>query len=120
VTHLTEYVFHVSRVLPWRKFPTPADVCHLDFFEQIDATPLHAAVNKPMVARFLIEKNASVSAVTTDGWTPLHSAARWGEASTVEALIEAEADPNAKDNVRSQYFGMLLVVLGLHFHRLSK
>lgn len=68
---------------------------------QLQATPLHAAVNKPVVARFLLDKGASVASVTADGWTPLHSAARWGESVTIEALLEAQADVNAKDKVRA-------------------
>jgi ankyrin repeat protein len=46
-------------------------------------------------AELLIEKGASVNALTTDNQTPLHWAAQRGNSETVELLIEKGASVNA-------------------------
>jgi ankyrin repeat protein len=43
----------------------------------------------------LIEKGASVNAVTTDNQTPLHWASKYGNLETVALLIEKGASVNA-------------------------
>ena len=40
---------------------------------------------------------ASVSAVTDNGWTPVHLAAFYGEASIANLLLQANASPTAVD-----------------------
>lgn len=68
------------------------------------ATPLHAALNpryvsgKPLasreqVARLLLERGAQPGLADDAANTPLHVAARYGVASMVKQLLEADADP---------------------------
>ena len=45
---------------------------------------------------FLIEKGANLSACTKEGWTPLHSASRWGHHQVVGRLLAAGANVNAQ------------------------
>ncbi|MBO9493910.1 ankyrin repeat domain-containing protein [Thalassotalea sp. G20_0] len=61
-------------------------------------TPLFCAVNKgrpESIIATLIEENADVNAPMKFGWTALHLAARKGLASTVELLIDANANVDA-------------------------
>ena len=39
-----------------------------------------------------------MSAGTSDGWQPLHSAARWDSVATAQTLLDAGADINAQTN----------------------
>ncbi len=66
-------------------------------------TPLHRAGN-PEVAAMLLEAGADIDARAHFRWpfdfpgmTPLHAAARWGRAAVFLALLEAGADPEARD-----------------------
>ncbi len=56
----------------------------------------NAYYNVP-IARALIEGGANVNAVSNDGTTPLHLAAR-GPEDSLKALIKAGANPNVQDN----------------------
>ncbi|KAJ3616490.1 hypothetical protein MTP99_019825 [Tenebrio molitor] len=60
-------------------------------------TALHLAAmyRKTYAVQILIEKGASVDAVTTSKETPLHTASRLGNLETVELLIEKGASVNA-------------------------
>jgi ankyrin repeat protein len=60
-------------------------------------TVLHFAAmhSKTYAVQILIEKGASVNAVTTDNQTPLHWASKWGDLETVALLIEKGASVNA-------------------------
>ena len=49
------------------------------------------------VGRLLIHRGAEVNAVVGDNVTPLHLAAVGGHRETVELLVAASADPNARD-----------------------
>jgi ankyrin repeat protein len=62
-----------------------------------EETALHFAAmhSKTYAVQILIEKGASVNAVTTDNQTPLHWASRFGNLETVELLIEKGASVNA-------------------------
>ena len=42
----------------------------------------------------LLSLGADLSALTADGWTPLHSASRWNRAACVEILLSWGADVN--------------------------
>ncbi len=42
----------------------------------------------------LLSSGADISALTEDGWTPLHSACRWNQTDCVETLISWVADIN--------------------------
>ena len=46
----------------------------------------------------LLQKGADFQAKTIDGWTPLHSAARWNQADMACLLLACGADVNAKTN----------------------
>ncbi len=46
----------------------------------------------------LLVAGADVSALTEDGWTPLHSACRWNAAKCVEILLNWGADVNKTTN----------------------
>jgi len=61
-------------------------------------TALHRASysNHAEVVNFLLlSAGADLSARTADGWTPLHSAARWNAYACVEILLAQGADVNA-------------------------
>ena len=66
-------------------------------------TPLHGAARartsfqqgSAVVASLLIAAGADINATTSYGWTPLHSAAGWGNVPVVSVLIAAGADVNA-------------------------
>ena len=63
-------------------------------------TALHWAVTMGHrdVAELLIERGADVEAKAADGHTPLHMAAREGDAQMVQCLLEARANPNSTNN----------------------
>ena len=63
-------------------------------------TALHWAVTMGHrdVAELLIERGANVEAKAADGHTPLHMAAREGDAQMVQCLLEARANPNSTNN----------------------
>ena len=42
----------------------------------------------------LLKAGADINALTEDGWTPLHSAARWNKATCVEILLNWGSDVN--------------------------
>jgi ankyrin repeat protein len=69
----------------------------------LEKTALHLAANygKTYAVQMLLEKGASINAVTTDHETPLHLASRFGDLETVKLLIEKGAFVNtpATDNV---------------------
>lgn len=48
--------------------------------------------------QFLLSRGANIHAKTSDGWQPLHSAARWNQAKTAAILIQNGADVNAQSN----------------------
>ena len=77
-------------------------------------TPLHCAINQPdrphayglysgpestACVRLLLEAGADATLQNGQGFTPLHKAAYYGNASVAEALIAAGADLNVKDLV---------------------
>jgi ankyrin repeat protein len=65
------------------------------------SNPLHRAAGAGSLkfCTALIENGAHVSAVKTDGYTPLHMAAKYGHASVVTHLVKtAGADVNASSN----------------------
>jgi ankyrin repeat protein len=61
-----------------------------------NVTPLHRAAlrGKSKTAELLIEKGASVNALTTDNATPLHWAAQTENSKTAVLLIEKGASVN--------------------------
>jgi hypothetical protein len=75
-------------------------------------TALHWAVTMGHrdVAELLIERGAAVEARAADGHTPLHMAAREGDAQMVQCLLEARANPNSTNNA-----GQTAVDLALAF-----
>ena len=60
------------------------------------ATPCHLE-GKEEVASQLLQAGASVSAVTANGPTPLHLAARNDKSSIANQLLQANASPTAVD-----------------------
>lgn len=65
-------------------------------------TPLHsAASSNPQSENMittLLQKGADPEAVTSLGWTPLHSAVRYGEPEIAQLLIDSGANIEAKNN----------------------
>ena len=51
-----------------------------------------------MLAR-LLDLGAQLQALTSDGDTALHKAARWNHAAAVELLLQRGADVHARDKV---------------------
>ncbi|VDQ11230.1 unnamed protein product [Trichobilharzia regenti] len=51
---------------------------------------------EPMYPMCLVKHGANVNNRTEDGWTPLHSAAFWNQLASVQLLLEAGADQNAR------------------------
>ena len=47
---------------------------------------------------YLLRHGADVNNRTVDGWTPLHSACRWGNVEAASMLIRSKADVNARTN----------------------
>jgi adenosylhomocysteine nucleosidase len=78
------------------------DPAALDARSPDDATALHFAAffAQPDAARLLVDHGADVHSVspTFGNVTPLHSAAAGGSAQIVHLLLDAGADPNARQN----------------------
>ncbi|KAH0817450.1 hypothetical protein GEV33_005341 [Tenebrio molitor] len=72
-------------------------VTNTEYLTNIGQTSLHLAAKyrKTYAVQILIEKGASVNAVTTHNETPLHLASRIGDLETVALLIEKGAYVNA-------------------------
>ena len=68
-----------------------------------NATPLHLAarMGHAKVSRFLLERDADVTAQDENGSTPLHQASQCGYAEIASMLIERGADVTAQDKNRS-------------------
>ena len=64
-------------------------------------TPLHFAAiyGHKAIAKYLLEKGASVRAKDILGSTPLHEAVRYGQTEIVNMLLEKGADPNSQDSL---------------------
>ena len=79
----------------------PQNVHSRDSFD--NATPLHLAarMGHAKVSRFLLERDADVTAQDGNGWTPLHQASQCGNAEIASMLIERGADVTAQDENRS-------------------
>jgi ankyrin repeat protein len=62
-------------------------------------TPLQKAIDGGFVniAAFLIKHGADINKAAR-GSTPLHNAVRWGSPETVKFILEAGANPNARDS----------------------
>ena len=48
--------------------------------------------------QLLLDMGAKIDARTVDGWTPLHSAANWGNADVAAILLRYGADINSQTN----------------------
>ena len=48
--------------------------------------------------QYLLDHGADTEAKTLDGWTPLHSAANWGNARLASVLLRRGANVNAQTN----------------------
>lgn len=62
-----------------------------------DVTPTHLATRYPRVLAALLDRRANASAPDTSGDTPLHWAVREGNIRSVELLVRAGADVDAKN-----------------------
>ena len=64
-------------------------------------TPLHwiAANGYTEIAKYLVDKDASVEAKDNDGYTPLHYAAENGHTDIAKYLVDKGASVAAKDNI---------------------
>mmetsp|Transcript_26214 Transcript_26214/g.46232 ORF Transcript_26214/g.46232 Transcript_26214/m.46232 type:complete len:441 (-) Transcript_26214:94-1416(-) len=62
-----------------------------------DAHQAAIAGNAELMLQVLVAKPQLVNARDTNGWTPLHEAARTGEVKTVEVLLDNGADVNARN-----------------------
>lgn len=77
--------------------------------EHVIAGLLHhsASCTGLALAQFLIEEGTDVKAIASNGWTPLHNAARFNNHALVKLLVAHRADPNARDT-----FGYTPLFLG--------
>eukprot|EP00743_Colponemidia_sp_Colp-15_P006955 GILK01007506.1.p1 GENE.GILK01007506.1~~GILK01007506.1.p1 ORF type:complete len:695 (+),score=117.29 GILK01007506.1:48-2132(+) len=68
--------------------------------------PLHAAVEHAhktkdiKLLEYLLDSKADVNVIDSNGWTPLHFAAEWGESTCAEMLLSRNADVDARSNKR--------------------
>ena len=62
-----------------------------------DITPVHRATSSPAVLKAMLKRGAKVNVRSSDGDTPLHWAARANNVECVKLLLDAGADPLAKD-----------------------
>ena len=64
-------------------------------------TPLHCAaiLNQQAIARYLLDRGASITAKDVLGSTPLHEAVRYGDVEIIKMLLQAGANPNAQDSL---------------------
>lgn len=58
--------------------------------------PIHFA-RSPRSLKLLLDHSANIMAKAEAGQTPLHLASRYGRHQMIEAMIQADADPNASD-----------------------
>ncbi|MFG0326813.1 MAG: ankyrin repeat domain-containing protein [Phycisphaerales bacterium JB037] len=61
------------------------------------ATTLHAAIARPGLVRWMLERGVQVQATDPAGRTPLHWAAAVGDTESIALLLAHGADPNAAD-----------------------
>lgn len=75
-------------------------IANVNVKDLCDFTPLHNAVGGgyTQMAKFFLEKGASVNAVTASGRTPLHLACYNGNKEIIELLLANSADVNLQDD----------------------
>eukprot|EP00826_Nyctotherus_ovalis_P024191 TRINITY_DN1874_c0_g1_i3.p1 TRINITY_DN1874_c0_g1~~TRINITY_DN1874_c0_g1_i3.p1 ORF type:complete len:656 (-),score=158.71 TRINITY_DN1874_c0_g1_i3:158-2125(-) len=75
-------------------------IANINVKDLCDFTPLHNAVGEghTHMAKFFLEKGASINAVTESGRTPLHLACYNGNKEIIELLLANSADINLQDD----------------------
>ena len=61
-------------------------------------SPIHSA-KSPRSLELLLDHSANIMSKTEAGATPLHLASRNGRHHMIEAMVQADADPNASDSI---------------------